>query len=152
MTDASSFTSVRYLSNQQTVQTSGIDVVATWPFELGNGSSTITFVGNWSDVELTKFSSQYTSENRRLQIERGRPDSRYIITWAHLVGDWRLMARTRYYGEYYDAPTNDGSVSFYPATGLGLRRRSVRSGDAVADAAPGCPEPHQQLPVGEPAR
>ncbi len=114
VTDASSFTSVRYLSNQQTVQTSGIDVVATWPFELGNGSSNITFVGNWSDVELTKYSSQYTSENRRLQIEQGRPDSRYTVTWTHLVGDWRLMARSRYYGEYYDAPTNDGSVSFYP--------------------------------------
>ena len=24
------------------------------------------------------------------------------------------MARGRFYGEYYDAPTNDGSVSFYP--------------------------------------
>ena len=114
VTDATSFTSVRYLSNQQTVQTSGIDVVATWPFDLAGGASSITFVGNWSDVELTKYSSQYTSENRRLQIEEGRPDSRYIITWTHLAGDWRLMARTRYYGEYYDAPTNDGSVSFYP--------------------------------------
>ena len=114
VTDATSFTSVRYLSNQQTVETSGIDVVATWPFDLGNGSSNITFVGNWSDVELTKYSSQYTSENRRLQIEQGRPDSRYLITWTHLMGDWRLMGRARYYGEYYDAPTNDGSVSFYP--------------------------------------
>ena len=116
VTDASSFTSVRYLSNQQTVQTSGIDVVATWPFDLAGGSSNITFVGNWSDVELTKYSTQYTSENRRLQIEQGRPDSRYVLTWTHLTGDWRLMARSRYYGEYYDAPTNDGSVSFYPAT------------------------------------
>ena len=116
VTDATSFTSVRYLSNQQTVETSGVDVVATWPFDLGSGSSNITFVGNWSDVELTKYSSQYTSENRRLQIEEGRPDARYLITWTHLQGDWRLMGRARYYGEYYDAPTNDGSVSFYPDT------------------------------------
>ena len=114
VTDARSFTSVRYLSNQQTVQTSGFDVVATWPFDLGSGSSNITFVGNWSDVELTKFSSVYTSENRRLQIEQGRPDSRYVITWTHLQGEWRLMARSRYYGQFYDAPTNDGSVSYYP--------------------------------------
>ena len=114
VTDARSFTSVRYLSNQQTVETSGIDVVATWPFDLGSGSSNITFVGNWSDVELTKYSSVYTSENRRLQIEQGRPDSRYVITWTHLQGEWRLMARSRYYGQFYDAPTNDGSVSYYP--------------------------------------
>ena len=114
VTDATSFTSVRYLSNQQTVETSGIDLVATWPFGLGNGNSSLTFVGNWSDVELTKFSSTYTSENRRLQIEDGRPDSRYVVTWKHAQGRWNLMARARYYGEYYDAPTNDGSVSFYP--------------------------------------
>ena len=24
------------------------------------------------------------------------------------------MARARHYGEYYDAPTNDGDVAFYP--------------------------------------
>ncbi|MDE0007091.1 MAG: TonB-dependent receptor, partial [Gammaproteobacteria bacterium] len=26
----------------------------------------------------------------------------------------RYMVRARYYGEYYDAPTNDGSVAYYP--------------------------------------
>ena len=114
VTDASSFTSVRFLSNQQTVQTTGIDVVATWPFELGNGSSNLTFVGNWSDVELTKYSDAYTSENRRLQIEQGRPDSRLVVTWTHLQGDWRLMARSRFYGQFYDAPTNDPTVAYYP--------------------------------------
>ena len=116
VTDASSFTSVRYLSNQQTVETSGIDVVATWPFDLGNGTSNITVVGNFSDVELTRYSPQYTSENRRLQIEDGRPDSRFVATWTHVTGDWRVMGRSRYYGDYYDAPTNDQGVSFYPDT------------------------------------
>ena len=116
VTDASSFTSVRYLSNQQTVKTTGIDVVATWPFDFMGGQSNIVFVGNWSDVELTKYSSQYTSENRRLQIEAGRPDARYTVTWSHMHGDWRVMGRGRYYGEYYDAPTNDGSVAYYPDT------------------------------------
>ena len=114
VTDARSFTSVRYLSNQQTVKASGIDVVATWPFELAGGASSLTLAANFSDVELTKYSPTYTSENRRLQIEQGRPDSRYVVTWTHTQGAWRLMGRLRQYGEYYDAPTNDGSVAFYP--------------------------------------
>ncbi len=118
VTDATSFSSVRFFSNQQTVEASGIDLVATYPFDLGSGSSNLTVVGNWSDIELTKFDPDFTSENRRLQIEQGRPDVRFTATWTHLQGPWRFMARARYYGEYYDAPTNDESVSFYPDTSI----------------------------------
>ncbi|MCY3687629.1 MAG: TonB-dependent receptor [Gammaproteobacteria bacterium] len=114
VSDAQSFTSVRFFSNQQTVEASGIDLVATLPFDLGQGDSTLTVVANWSDVELTDFDPNFTSDNRRLQIERGRPDSRFTATWSHLQGAWRFMARVRHYGEFYDAPTNDGSVAYYP--------------------------------------
>ena len=114
VSDAQSFTSVRFFSNLQTVEASGIDVVATWPFSLGDGLSNLTFAGNWQSVELTKFNPAFTSDNRRLQIEQGRPDSRFTLTWTHNQGRWRTMVRARSYGEYYDAPTNDGSVAFYP--------------------------------------
>ena len=114
VSDAQSFTSVRFFSNQQTVEASGIDLVATVPFDLGQGDSTLTLVANWSDIELTDFSPEFTSDNRRRQIERGRPDFRYTATWSHRQGPWRFMARARYFGEYYDAPTNDASVSYYP--------------------------------------
>ena len=114
VSDARSFTSVRFFSNQQTVEASGIDLVATLPFDLGGGTSTITAVANWSDIDLTKFNPDFTSDNRRLQIEEGRPDTRFVLTWTHLQGPWRFMARGRYYGEFYDAPTNDASVSYNP--------------------------------------
>jgi len=114
VSDASSFTSVRFFSNQQTVEASGIDLVATLPFELAGGTSTLTAVANFSNIDLTRFNPDFTSENRRNQIERGRPDSRFVLTWAHVQGPWRLMSRVRYYGDYYDAPTNNGSVSYYP--------------------------------------
>ena len=114
VSDATSFSSVRFFSNQQTVKASGIDVVATLPFDLAGGVSNLTFAGNWQDIELAEFNSDFTSDNRRLQIERGRPDSRFTLTWSHMQGNWRLLARARHYGEYYDAPTNDGSVSFFP--------------------------------------
>ena len=114
VSDATSFSSVRFFSNQQTVQATGIDIVANLPFDLGGGVSTLTLAANWSSMELAKFDPAFTSENRRLQIEQGRPDSRATVTWNHLQGSWRLMVRARHYGGYYDAPTNDGSVSFYP--------------------------------------
>ena len=116
VTDAQSFSSVRFFSNQQTVEASGVDVVLSVPFGLGSGDSQFTFVANWSDVDLTRFDPNFTSDNRRLQIEQGRPDSRITATWTHSQGSWRVMGRLRNYGEYYDAPTNDGSVAFYPAS------------------------------------
>jgi iron complex outermembrane receptor protein len=114
VSDATSFASVRFFSNQQTVKASGIDVVATLPFDLAGGVSNLTFTGNWQSIDLAGFNPDFTSDNRRLQIEQGRPDSRFTLTWNHLQGPWRMMARARHYGEYYDAPTNDGSVSFFP--------------------------------------
>ena len=114
VSDARSFTSVRFFSNQQTVEASGFDLVATLPFDLGGGTSTLTAVANWSNIDLTKYNPHFTSDNRRLQIEGGRPDTRFVLTWTHLQGPWRFMARGRYYGEYYDAPTNDASVAYNP--------------------------------------
>ena len=114
VSDASSFTSVRFFSNQQTVEASGIDLVASWPFDLGSGVSNLTVAANFSDVKLSRFSPDFTSANRRAQIEQGRPDTRWTATWTHDQGRWRFMARLRHYGEYYDAPTNDGSVAYYP--------------------------------------
>ena len=111
---AENFSSVRFFSNEQTVEASGIDLVVTWPFDLGAGASTLTAVANFSDVELGKFNSTYTNANRVRQIEEGRPENRLVLTWTHLQGPWRFMARTRYYGEYYDAPTNDPSVAYVP--------------------------------------
>ena len=114
VTDATSFSSVRFYSNQQTVEVSGIDLVATYPFELAGGSSSLTVTGNWSDIELTEFNPDFTDQNLRLQTERGRPDFRLTATWTHLQGPWRFMARARYYGEYYDAPANVSGWSFFP--------------------------------------
>ena len=114
VSDATSFSSVRFFSNQQTVEASGIDLVASWPFQLGDGASTLTVVANWSDIELTRFDPDFTSKNRLLQIEQGRPDSRITATWTHAQDNWRVMGRLRHYGEFYDAPTNDGSVAFNP--------------------------------------
>jgi len=118
VSDASSFTAVRFFSNLQTVEASGIDVVAALPFEFAGGVSGLTLAANWSDVDLTKFNPDFTNDNRRRQIEQGRPDSRFTLTWNHTQGKWRLMARARHYGEHYDAPANEAPQAFYPDPSL----------------------------------
>ena len=112
--DASSFSSVRFLSNQQTLRTSGIDIVATTQFEFGGGSSNIAVAANFNDVELASFNPDFTSENRKNQIEDGQPANRITATWNHTVNQFNAMIRMRYYGEYYDTPTNDADAAYYP--------------------------------------
>ncbi len=112
--DASSFTSVRFFSNQQDLRSSGIDVVATYPFEMAGGSSSITVAANISDVELESFNPAFTSQHRVTSIEDGQPGSKFTATLNHLTGPWSGMARVRYFGEHYDAPTNEPAVSYYP--------------------------------------
>lgn len=116
--DATSFSSVRFFSNQQTLRSAGIDVVATYPFEVGGGNSTVTVAANFGDVELEEFDPDFTSENRRKQIEDGQPDMKISATWNHVQGPWTAMLRLRLFGEHYDAPTNDGSVAYYPDPGM----------------------------------
>ena len=112
--DASSFSSVRFLSNQQTLRTSGIDIVATTQFEFGGGTSNIALAANFNDVELSSFNPEFTSDNRKNQIEDGQPATRITTTWNHSVNQFNVMVRMRYYGEYYDTPTNDPDAAYYP--------------------------------------
>ena len=117
--DATSFSSVRFFSNQQTLRSSGIDIVASIPvdFRLGAvlpGTTSITVAANFGEVELESYNPDFTSDNRRKQIEDGQPGSKMTATLNHDQGQWSAMFRLRYFGEHYDSPTNDGSVSYYP--------------------------------------
>ncbi|MDE0360161.1 MAG: TonB-dependent receptor, partial [Rhodospirillaceae bacterium] len=74
------------------------------------GQSSLTVAANWSDIELTRFNPDFVDDDRRLEIERGRPDSRFTATLRHAQDAWRLMGRLRYYGEHYDDPTDSGGL------------------------------------------
>lgn len=112
--DATSFSSVRFLSNQQTLRTSGIDIVATTQFEFAGGNSNLAVAANFNDVELETYNPEFTSENRKNQIEDGQPATRITATWNHSMNQFNAMVRLRYYGEYYDTPTNDPDAAYYP--------------------------------------
>ena len=111
--DASSFGEVRFFSNQQEVEISGVDLVATWPFAFADGQSAFTLAANFAAVSLTRYNPAFTSENRRLEIEDGRPESRLTATWTYDKARWRIVTRLRNYGEYYDAPTGGGGWGAY---------------------------------------
>ena len=111
--DAQSIREVRFFSNEQTVEISGVDLVASWPFDLAAGRSVVTLAANFSDINLSEYNPAFTSENRRSEIEEGRPESRLAATWTYNVGRWSVITRVRNYGEYYDAPIGGGGWGAY---------------------------------------
>ncbi len=131
VSDARSFSSVRFFSNQQTVEAQGVDVVATLPFDMLGGVSSLVLVGNWSDIELSEFNPDFVDDTLKQQIEKGRPDTRFSLTLNHTQGPWRFMVRGRHYGEYYDAPTNDGDVAYEPESEILF---DVEAALTIADA------------------
>ncbi len=115
--DASSFTSVRYFTNQQDAHVSGVDLVLSVPFEFYGGRSKILVSGNWNSVELVKFNPAFTSLHLKSMIEDGSPSNRITATWTHGYDDWSGFLRVQRYGTHYDAPLNEPDLSYRPDPG-----------------------------------
>ncbi len=116
--DATSFSSVRYFSNQQDANASGIDLVLNVPFEFQGGDSKLVVAGNWKSLELVKFNPNFTSLHLKNTIEDGSPANRITATWMHAYDDWSGFLRVRRYGSHYDATLNSAGVSYRPDPGL----------------------------------
>ena len=112
--DASSFTGVRFFTNDFDTTTSGVDLVATLPLELFSGTSDVTVVANWNQTEVDSRNPDIISDNRVRQLEGALPETRFSATFNHVQGDWRWLARVRYYGEFYVAQADVASWGYYP--------------------------------------
>ncbi|QGZ93986.1 TonB-dependent receptor plug domain-containing protein [Terricaulis silvestris] len=107
-----------FFTNSFSTRTRGIDVVATYPFEMMGGESSLALAANWTDTEVTD-SGQDTaaplSPGRLKVLEDGLPAIRGSLTLNHEQGPWRFLARGNYFGEFfechldaYDAGSPDG--------------------------------------------
>lgn len=112
--DASSFSAVRYFTNQQDANASGIDLVLSVPFDFQGGDSRVVLAGNWKGIELERFNPRHTSLHLKDSIEDGRPQNRITATWSHVYDDWSGYLRLRRYGSHYDATLNSVGVSYRP--------------------------------------
>ncbi len=104
--DASSFTSVRFFTNDFDTTTQGIDVVATYPMEIFGGDTTFTLAGNWNQTEVTKFNPAIINSKRVTQLEESLPSFRSSLTADHLRGPWRFLTRLRYYDDFVEFHAN----------------------------------------------
>ena len=110
VTNALAISQVRFYTNDFDTTTQGLDVVATWPFEMAGGDSSLSFAGNWTDTEVDKRNPDVIDDKRVIQLEQNNPEFRFTTTLNHTWGPWRAMLRGRFYDGFVEFSTDDGSA------------------------------------------
>ena len=96
---AGDLTNFRFYVNDYDTDTDGIDLVATYSAEMGNGTTDFTFVHSQTTTEVDK-TSGLVGAARIGQLESLLPESRWNLTAVHNTGDWSLMARYNWVDEW----------------------------------------------------
>ncbi len=110
VTDATSFTGVRFFTNDFDTTTRGLDLVATYPLTWASGGNTlISFTGNWTDTEVDKFNPDVIDPVRVRQLEDALPEFRFALTANHTWGPWRFLVRGQYYDDFFEAHVNSAN-------------------------------------------
>lgn len=100
--DASSFSAVRYFTNDFDTTTQGIDLVATYTPEWLDGSS-FSLAYNWTETTVDKFNPDNISASKVKALEESLPHHKGSLTYnQELTADLRAMVRLNYYGSYWE--------------------------------------------------
>ena len=133
--EAWEFTSVRYFANDFDTRTEGVDVVLTYGWETGLGSTDLLLSFNHTTTDVRDFreGSPITGGDTIDNLERGAPETRFNLTATHSIDRWYLVARYSYFGDWYD----DHSAAEFDGYGLAdlLVQYSFAGGLAVTVGA-----------------
>lgn len=98
---------VFYFANAFDTVTEGVDIVATYPLEWGNGGvTTLTASFNYNTSEFDSDPSAFLNDEDQFDFENFDPEWRGVFTLRHTQGNLSLMARANYYGSYENAEGN----------------------------------------------
>jgi len=93
----------RFFSNSFDTTTSGVDVVGSIDFSLGDGESTVTIAANFNDTEVdSRGTVNPIGAGRVESLEDLLPSVKGNVAWRHSQGKLRTMVRANYYGGWKD--------------------------------------------------
>jgi iron complex outermembrane receptor protein len=117
ITSAANLRNFRFFTNGFDTETRGIDVVATYSTEIGNGNTDFVLSLNHTETEVVRIGT-YTDvdtgevlpllgDERVLEQQRGLPETRWNFSANHMVGDWRFLGRLSHYSGHYGTDNNN---------------------------------------------
>ncbi|NRQ42248.1 TonB-dependent receptor [Rheinheimera sp. YQF-2] len=111
VSDASSYSSILFFTNDFDTRTQGIDLVVSQDIDIGRGRSKLNLVFNWNDTEVTLDPlTTNVGETKVRQLEENLPNTRGSLSFSHEENNWRALARLNYYGSFWEAHLDDGSL------------------------------------------
>lgn len=111
VSDASSYSSILFFTNDFDTRTQGIDLVVSQDLDLGRGRSKLNLVFNWNDTEVTLDPlTTNVGATKVRQLEENLPNTRGSLSFTHEEDRWRALARLNYYGSFWEAHLDDGSL------------------------------------------
>lgn len=105
---ARDFASFRFFANDFDTVTRGVDVVASYPLDLFGGETDLSLAGNFTRTRLS--GGELVDATREKQIEKGLPRFRGNFTATHRQGRFRGLARVNYWGKFFEAHLDDGTL------------------------------------------
>ena len=107
ITSAGNLANFRFFANDFDTETTGFDVVATYPVSWAAGETTFSLAYNQTETEITDAGATIGATRIR-EYEEGLPETRYNVAANHDYEKWRFLARVSYYDDWYDS--EDGNV------------------------------------------
>ncbi|MBY6186900.1 TonB-dependent receptor [Marinobacter hydrocarbonoclasticus] len=104
ISDATSFTSVRYFTNDFDTLTQGVDLVANYRVPLGCdcGDTRIALAYNWNRTEVTDYNPENISLTKVRLLEENLPQHKGNLSINHSVERVDLLLRFNYFGKYFE--------------------------------------------------
>ncbi|QSX35393.1 TonB-dependent receptor [Shewanella avicenniae] len=100
--DASSYSAVRYFTNDFDTTTQGIDLVMSYAPDWLDGSN-FSLAYNWTETTVDDFNPDNISDAKVKALEEAIPHHKGSLTWTQEVtANLRSMVRVNYYGAYWE--------------------------------------------------
>lgn len=91
----------RFFTNSFDTTTTGIDVVGSRDFALGDGESKVTVAFNYNETEVdSRGTINPISDGRVEALEDLLPNVKGNVAWSHMQGKYRTLLRANYYGSW----------------------------------------------------
>ena len=91
----------RFFTNSFDTTTTGIDVVGSRNFALGDGESKVTVAFNYNETEVdSRGTINPISDGRVEALEDLLPNVKGNVAWSHMQGNYRTLLRANYYGSW----------------------------------------------------
>lgn len=112
--DASSFKSIKFFTNNFDTTTKGVDVVMNYSQEMFGGETKYALAYNYNKTTVDSFFNPpgvtIIGPTKIKQIEENLPKNRATFTIFHDQESWNTFLRFNYYGSYYEAHLDDGTL------------------------------------------